>query len=52
MTGKNFEIFRKIYRLCCDCYDLADSVGNRKFMDEFEKMLDKLNQEMYSSDDE
>ena len=49
MKGKDLEIFRKIYQHCCDCQDLAESVGNWKFMDEFKEMRNKLNREMYGS---
>jgi len=47
LTGKDLEVFRKIYQHCCDCQDLAESVGNWKFVDEFEIMRTKLNTEMY-----
>ena len=48
MEEKTFTKYREIYQLCCNCQDLAESVGDWSLMDTFENLRNELNRKMYS----
>lgn len=47
MDEKTLTKYREIYQHCCNCQDLAESVGDWTLMDTFESLRSQLNRKMF-----
>lgn len=47
MENKTHDALRAIYQYCCDCQDLAESVGDWTLMETFENLRRELNCKMF-----
>jgi hypothetical protein len=47
MDEKTLIKYREIYQHCCDCQDLAESVGDWSLMSTFEDLRRELNRKMF-----
>ena len=47
MDDKTYTALRAIYQHCCDCQDLAESVGDFQLMGTFEDLRKELNRKMF-----
>ena len=43
------ETLRKVYQHCCDCQDLAESIGDWDLFSTFENLRNELNRKMYGN---
>jgi len=47
MDEKTYTALQSIYQHCCNCQDLAESVGDFQLMDTFENLRRELNRKMF-----